>query len=246
MTIKKSALYQLRESGKSVLAFYLIYLLVLVVLTVTVTAVTLSWLGVGGDVNLSGSTGTASGIFLFVLGLCTFKENFLMLQQNGVSRRSLFLGRLLASAALCLAMAALDTVVFHLITLIPMWEGANMFGLLYPQTGVGAVLAQIGLFFAANMALYFLGYCITALYYRMNTALKVVVSITVPLLLFGPLSLVDYALFGGRVTLAVQRFTVAAMGIGRGMPWMGVLTLVVVAALFSLFAWLLIRKAPVK
>lgn len=51
MTIKKSALYQLRESGKSVLAFYLIYLLVLVVLTVTVTAVTLSWLGVGGDVR---------------------------------------------------------------------------------------------------------------------------------------------------------------------------------------------------
>ena len=53
-------------------------------------------------------------VFLFIAGLNSFKENFGMLLQNGVSRRTMFTGRLLTMVSLCVGMTLMDRALLLL------------------------------------------------------------------------------------------------------------------------------------
>lgn len=72
---------------------------------------------------IPGLQGTTNGlevsafIFLFVIGLNTFKENFGMFLQNGVSRKTIFAGKLLSTCAVCAIMAVVLEVLASLAKL---------------------------------------------------------------------------------------------------------------------------------
>ncbi len=52
-----------------------------------------------------------TGIFLFVLGLNSFKEQFFMFLQNGISRKSIWKSRVVYSLSLCAVMAVADMIL---------------------------------------------------------------------------------------------------------------------------------------
>ena len=49
-----------------------------------------------------------TAVYVFVASLCSFKDNFGMSLQTGVSRRSTFLARLCTAGAMCAVMAAVS------------------------------------------------------------------------------------------------------------------------------------------
>jgi len=234
--LKSAAKYQLWEARHSVAVFY--FVIFCVIALTAVTRYLLHW-----NSNLNGLD-FATGVFLFVAGICTFSVEFKFYIQNGLSRKLLSQSIALAFAALCLLLPLID----HLIT------GAC--GLLFESAGTVAMQLYPGIsvlgsyFWEASMLLMmsYAGYFISTAYYRMSKPVKVAVSIGVPaLLIFG-----TPALFG--LTLDNEKsfgwyfieFIKTVSGIGENRPLYGIVTLLVLAAAGALLSHLLSRRAYVK
>ena len=116
--------YQFMESKKSLLIFYGILFSILLLTTSSFT------LFGSGTAEVRG-TEMASAIFIFVVGLNSFRANFLFSQANGVSRKTQFKGFLLAILLIAGLMAVIDTIYTHLFSsLVPY---LSFFSMIYGQ-----------------------------------------------------------------------------------------------------------------
>jgi hypothetical protein len=204
------------------------------------------------------STGGIEGsamIFLFILGLNSFKETFLMMLQNGTTRKSMFIGRLITILVTSAFMAVVDRFVvnvgglintinenYYLNGMYEMIFQSRVKSLHIVVMNLEAIIITIGVYAAAMVA----GYFITTAYYRMSKMLKIVVSIGVPTSLMILLPVLDSTLFGGKVSVALGRFFGFVFGGKTGNPY----NLLISCILFSIvgigLSWLLIRKAVEK
>src|SRR5665647_391197 len=114
---KSSIKYQLSEMKSPVAIFYFIMFCILVLgfTFKTIGVVSINGSSVFSNSSLSGPGFTGmeavSAIFLFVCGLNSFKEFFRMLTQNGLSRKTIFAGRIITFLALCAGMAVIDKFI---------------------------------------------------------------------------------------------------------------------------------------
>lgn len=209
-----------------------------------------------GNIVSSGAS-AASVVFLFVCGLCAFKENFGMSLQNGVSRRTMFMARLCVTLVLSAGMAAVDELLSRLFGLLgnAFLKNTTLYSTLFDQVFQGkwgfaellslSVLFNFGLCLAASAV----GYFITLMFYRLNKMGKILVGAGVPaFFMFVPpaLKALDDAFFGKtlqRITQHVAEFLFPLLF--GGVPNV-IVTCFAVFFAFSLFAWLLLRKAVVK
>ena len=115
MKVFASFRYQLADQKRGILTYYgvLLGFYVLFEILFVVAAV-------GEDVNGSTTNGitAVTAVYVFVASLCSFKDNFGMSLQNGVSRRSTFLARLCTAGAMCAVMAVADELVTILACLL--------------------------------------------------------------------------------------------------------------------------------
>ena len=245
MKVKASYRYQLYDVGYSTVTFYIIYLLATLLLTGLFTIGLSSNSGV-----FQGGQEVVSAIFIFVVGLCTFKDNFRLMLQNGVSRRSAFLGHLCTALTVALGMALVDqivTLIYRLVTwLMPNIRLITAYGMLFGQQGPAAILGAVVFSFAAYLALFSIGYCISILFYRLGRLGKVLVGAGVPVFLFIIFPTLDGAFTGGKVTEALWNFLRFIFGANTGSPLRAVISFLVIAAIARAFAWLLMRRAEVK
>lgn len=93
MKLKTSYLYQFMQLKNSVLGFYAIYIAIIVTLFCIIPISISSSTG-DGTAHLTGME-AITGIFIAIVMLEVFKEHLLMLIQNGISRKSYFIGRFL-------------------------------------------------------------------------------------------------------------------------------------------------------
>jgi len=249
MKIKTAFRYQAEDNKKAVLVYYLVVL-------VTFFGMYVLSLLVGNEGTMSGNNAfeMITAIFLFICGLCAFKESFGMAIQNGVSRKSLFVSRLAVMGAISGGLAVIDVLLSFVFGFLARFNDRffyeAMFTLLYDRRiqEIGTVqkvfemlLFNIALYLAASAV----GYFITILYYRLNTAGKIAVSIGVPaLFIIGPS--VDFSLTGGTITQRVLDLIAYAMGGPNENVYITIGVAVAICALFSLCAWLLMRRAVVK
>lgn len=187
MKTKAIVKYYLYELKNSILVFYLIMFIGCVA---TYIGYKLS------DGNLY-STGIelATIIFIFVLGLNLFKSQFLFLIQNGVTRKANFIG-FVACTPIVVVFAIIDSFVSVIMHNLIGYE--SIFNTLYASSihGYGFVYILNSILFLTVVYGLFLmlGYFITTLYYAMNKAMKIIVSVGVPVFVFIILPIIGYFL----------------------------------------------------
>lgn len=239
MRMKEAMKYYARDLRGSVLVYYGV--IVAVHTLILASALSFSTGTVGSSVDGS------SIIFLFVVGLCSFKENFLMLSQNGVSRRTQF-G---AWTAVALAAAAGVAVIDRLLVLLARQMGGALggavrFNSLAEQLFSGRVAEGLVLTWLVYFALMMLGTVIAMLFFRLDRLGKVLLGAGTPVMLFVVLPLADSVWFGGAIARASLRFLLWAMGVGTGSILMPILSFAVLGLMLTLFNRLLGRKTVVR
>lgn len=248
--LKAAYQYQLADHKRPILIFYMILLAVLALMIVGAVSVNAS-----SSRTMIGGLDFATAIFVFVAGLCNFKEPFLMLLQNGVSRKSVFAARLLVSLTVAGILAVIDKFILLLgKAILHLGDNAQFFSF-FEQVYAGglarnnAVLLHVKLLvldFLMYLALLAAGYFITIVFYRLGKAGKVAVGAGVPVGLTIVLPIVDSMLFDSAISYAFGRFLDAAFGLTASNPYAAMVTFVLTFALFSCLAWLLMRRAVIK
>lgn len=238
MKIKQTMRYHLTECGKATGLYYLIIACLILLIFIVGAIVNASF------VHVNTSFSGASSMFLFVLGLNAFKRPFRLYIQNGISRKTHFVGFLLSAVCLALTVTLIDS-------LYPLLFGNSLsyssaFSNLYRVEGV----TPLGILwsFLGNYALLCFGFFLTTLYYRMNKLLKVLVSAGVPLLIFVVLPMLEvfipnFHLFTGLLELVAWASGTNLFG-GPVYPWRTVGVFAGISAVSLGFAFLLMRRAP--
>lgn len=250
MTFQAAYRYQLADSKKAVPYFYGIIFLLFLTLTVGITSV-----GISSDATVVSGMDTITPVFLFVAGLNSFKESFLMMLQNGVSRKTMFCSKLLAALTIAGAMAAIDNLIllaggafsknFENVSFLSVYEP------LYLDVGAqqSPLLLHLHIYLY-DVLLYFCLFCagllITMLFYRLNKMGKVAVGAGVPVFLTFIYPIVDTFLFRGKISAAILRLFDVAFGITTRNPYAAMLSLAVCIAATSALGWLLARRAVMK
>lgn len=255
MSIKSSFIYQMADHKKAVIIYYFIVIAVFTALLVSIGTSKISIGTEHGGMRLGGLE-IASAIFLFVAGLCGFKENFLMLQQNGISRKALFKSRLLVSLLISAGMAVADSILFIIIrwfcTLAKKGlDFESLFEQIYREKAAAmnpATLYFASLLFEFLLCLFLFaaGYFITIMFYRLDKKGKVAVGAGVPIFLNIALPVFDNYIAGGRIGRAIIGFVNFAFGITECAPLNAYVMCTLLFAVLSGFSWLMIRRATVK
>lgn len=165
----------------------------------------------------SGGMEFASTIFLFVVGLNSFKSPFRLFLQNGLSRKTLFAGFVAGLCLLAAAMTLFDLAFGWFRNLFGTYTSTYMerFDRLYRDVGALRALLDESLWsFLSYVTAGMTGFFITSLYYHMNKALKLTVSIGLPMLMFIGIPLIDELLTKGVITAFC--FNVIAFAFGFG------------------------------
>ncbi len=224
--------YQIRDSLTAVAVYYIIIALLLIL------GFSLKIAYNGTRVSFNGFK-LASAIFLFVVGINSFKAPYLFMQANGVTRRSYFRGGAMALAILAVGMTLIDEALYGILTVISPPEG-SMVEMLYPRAGFFGTLLWTT---AGNLFAVFGGWCVTMLYYRANKAQKLAISLS-PAVLFIALMFLDPVTGCWK---AIDSAFMYLMGLsGTRNIYIGVLFMFAASALMAAFSFLLARRAQVK
>lgn len=204
----------------------------------------------GSENNTISSNEMVTLVFLFVLGLCSFKETFLLSVQNGISRKTLFCGRLLTMVSVALLMPAVDLIIHLLNRAILSISGSSVtdipfYGASYCGTEASRAIYLIPNFFmefVLGLALMAAGYFITVLFYRLNKLGKILVGAGVPVLFNIVLPLLDFRFFH----MAISKGAARLMLFVAERPSHLMITSILVCVAFCAAAFLLMRRAVVK
>lgn len=262
MNLAASYKYQLREQRNAIIIFYAVMAALFLlgsVFLVTSTSVVLtdgeetleSYYNSGGQSNVNG-TEVAAAIFLFVMGLCTFKEPFRMLAQNGISRKSFMAGKLLTMASVAAVVAVIDKLIWLVMTAISSFSEQRMvyntlYEIVYPARAetlsTAAIQAESFLYaFVLYLAAMAAGCFITTLFYRLPKGGKIAVGVGAPVFFFMVYPIADFFLTGGKVSIFLMQVIYRLFSA----PLPGMLSFFGGFLLLMLFSWLLLRRTAVR
>ena len=241
--------YQMADHKWSILIYYLVIVCLSLILGITM-AITIDQGAITSAGVSSSGIEMPTVIFLFVVGLCTFKETFLMSLQNGISRKTIFVGKLMTIASVAIIMSIIDKIIYLILVLIFKAIGSNVailtsYESMFTMKSTGAFQIQLEslLFeFVLALAAMAFGYFISIMFYRLNKIGKILVGAGVPVLLFIGIPSIDLTLFNGAITESIARFTTFACGTPLHMIVSSLLAFVI----FSAGAFALMRRAVVK
>lgn len=194
----------------------------------------------GSNVSV-GSIDIVAFIWIFILGIGFFKPSFKYMLSNGISRKKFFF----ANIHCFLIVAAGWSITVMLLTIISR-RYTNIFMLyetLYKNLNALSLTVWM---FAAFFLLAILGWFINIIYYRSGNKLKLLISFV--LFAISPLLIFFNILSSGKIFSAMAEFFIVTMGFSSSLPnpYIGTLSMLILASIFCVFNFLLIRKAQVK
>ncbi|MDO4552025.1 MAG: hypothetical protein Q4C22_00655 [Bacillota bacterium] len=261
MNLTASYKYQLMDHKNAIIIFYAVFA-VLFLLSLTFLATSTSLVVTDGEESLEtywegGGQSQVSGIeaagviFLFVMGLCTFKEPFKMLAQNGVSRKTLMAGKLLTMVSVAAFMAVADKLIGLGLALLSRMSGQHiiyrtLYESVYPgragEVSAAGFQAESFLYaFVLYLAAMAAGYFLTLLFYRLPKGGKIAVGVGVPVFVM-VYPLMDLLLTGGQVSMALMQLIYRLFG--AALP--AIASFFGCFLLLMLVCWLLMRRAVVR
>lgn len=258
MRVKSAFKFQAREILGTVLALYgcLAVLNIIGILAKDVLNIHVGIVKNGSTAIGVSGTEIIAMVTALILALSSFREEFQMLIQNGISRKCVFLSRLAAGAALAATMSAAD-IVFRLFSKgLEMISGTAVYAspfweMVYPQFWethsaflTWIVYFVMGLLFYVLM--YMVGTAMSALFYRLGKRGRTVMAAGLPIFIFVVLPIaLEY--FGGTavITWLVDVFLTLA-GLKIQNPWPAMVTAAVLTCLFGALGWITVRRAAAK
>lgn len=243
MKLKSAVKYQLSDSVKPLFIFYS------VIYAIIVCIFLLSRMKTDGKVSFGGIE-SASMVFIFIAGLNSFKSQFRMFLQNGLSRKTLFKSIVISMIYIALFMAVVDSlngvIAGNIMTYQPAFE--QFYGQRYNNSGdLLKFLDGLIWFLSAYLFLAMAGLFITTLYYRMNKWQKLSVSVGVPIFFIIILPTVDQTITNGSIARGIKEFFSFAWGYQNGYnPYYSVLTCTVFSVMLGVLSYLLVKKAIAK
>jgi len=246
---------------KSLRAYYVIVLIILIGFIAVVGGIYLAATSGGTipgnfstNIHFSGVEITTI-IFIFVVGLTSFRDPFRMLLQNGASRNNFFVSLMVSSLGFAGVAALVDTVIGLIAT--PMLNSVKIpyitiFEMLYNNLYVTMPLPVRGLYTLVFLLAFYLmvfmgGHLISSLFFRLNKAAKIGFAISVPCLVFWILPLVDVIFLSGRITMFIFDVIKLALGLFDGeRPYIAVLSACTTALICGAASFLLQRRAALK
>ena len=226
--------------------------LLLVLALLPATLVALAYV-LAGKADINGTFNGysfANGIFGLVLGMAALRENQRVLNQNGVSRRTVFLADAAALAAVSVLVAVGATAILAAYQAVlgpdsPV-EITDLYQFLYESEGLnpGVLIRVAGLSALTTWSLAGLGQLCSALYWRLSRPATVAVSVGAPLALIfavnwlgGTATPVKEAILTG-----IYRF---ALFLYRS-PWNLAAVFLTMGAAFFAVTWPLLRRANIR
>lgn len=252
------ARYHLSSVLRSVGVYYLVFLTAMLLVNFLVAT---------NEGSSSSGMEIAGAVFLFVTGLCAFRENFYFAQANNITRKTFFRGLVLSIPPLCVAMSLIDLLINRLLNLFipnvmlydmifsgfgkPQLYAEDLGSYLhelqrvwYPSSDIGYIFTGLLWSFVIYCAAFYLGLMVTLIYYRANTWQKVLVSLVpVALLYVGSAIPMMPNTFLAKTLRSVVRFLAAAFG---SSALLSSLSFTVLCLIFIGVAFLLARRAVVK
>ncbi|WKY42865.1 hypothetical protein Q5O14_09250 [Eubacteriaceae bacterium ES2] len=256
MNMNSMLKYQLNDYKKPILYYYMIFIAIFILSTGSAN-ITIN--GSESSIQFAGIE-FASMIFLFVTGLNSFKDNFFLGIQNGVTRIEMFKTHLLKTAIIAAIMSVADQIILviggQIANAISALEFSGLMQIGYPEYFLNNGLLSLTLTnlvfkFSLYTAAISIGYFITISFYRMSKKLKTIVSVGIPVTLFMLLPMLDELLYSaGIVNIPISsrigNSLLTAMGITAGIPLIGCIFFLAVTAIMCTLSWLLLRRATIK
>ncbi|MFA0814475.1 MAG: hypothetical protein ACC608_01655 [Anaerofustis sp.] len=238
--MKTAIKYQLWSMKRSLITFYIVIYAIYIIVGI-LAALTFSS---EDSVNFSGMQ-FASWVFVFVLGLNSFRENFYLYLQNSRTRKQLFLS--FAFSLLCVSafMSVIDNINALIATAINPLFTPNYFVSFGQTMAIGTFPLSLLSFFALYAAAGMFGFFVTIGYYHMNKLAKVLVSVGVPLLLFVIFPIADSMLTNGAIYEALGKLFLYMIGYTSGIIG-SLISAAIIVLLFGALSWLMIRRAKAK
>lgn len=177
--------YNITTSARPLGIYYFIVLMIII--SFAIIALISS-----GNTHVSGIE-FATVIFLLVLALADFRENFEALNQYGLSRKSIYVGKVLAFGSLALAAAFIDRLLVIAVEKITSPMENFLFGSFFTtmyETSFAKLnfwsenLLALLLSFSAYLALLSSGTFISAVFYRSNRIGKIAIAAGIPIFIF--------------------------------------------------------------
>jgi hypothetical protein len=246
MTSYKLAKYNIKGSLKSIIIYYLIF-------SGAITGIEMVSKFSGGNGYTSGLE-LSSIIFLFVVGLNSFKEDFYFAQANNISRVDYFKAKAIAILPIGLVMSILDVIInraYNLFAVSPtMYDmGYNSFSLAtdpkawIQSNSIETLFGTVTFLFAFYILSFSIGLLITIIYYKCNKIMKILVSLS-PLAFVAILGSVatNYPEFVEKLGVFIHTI----LGLDTRNSYMAVMTFICLFIISMFFVYMLVRKAVVK
>ncbi|MDD5936812.1 MAG: hypothetical protein PUC65_14815 [Clostridiales bacterium] len=189
-------------------------------------------------------------IFVFVMGLTSFRSELYLYLQNGISRKTACISYFITAVVVTLFMAFVESMCYTIIGKNSTFQSA--FLQVYTEMSNRNFLYIVATSFLWNFFVYFaasiVGYCIAALYYRMNRVLKLSVSIGVPVTFLIILPLIDEYLAKGAIGDFAKRAALFIVGVNgttyHPIHWM--IFCLIVTLLSEGISYRLVKEAVIK
>lgn len=243
----KLAKYNVKSSLKPIMIYYSI------IITITISIAIMSKSS-GGGIEAHGIE-ISSVIFLFVLGLNSFKENFYFAEANNISRVDYFKAIAKAIMPIGLAMSVMDVIINRVDNLFVV--NTTLYDMSYnnifqgplntdgwvQSNSIQTLFGTVTFLFAFYIAAFSIGLLITLIYYNCNKTMIILVSLSpiAVMAIYARLAFND-PMFGQKVAEFIDNI----LGISTKNSYTAVLTFICLFLIAMGFVYLLVRKAVVK
>lgn len=245
MKMFKIAHYQIWESRSALITFYGIIVGIATLLTLS----TYHFVQEAGNRASIGGLDFASVIFIFVMGIVSFKSSFKFMLANGNSRITFLKGHLLSIFPLTAVMAILDIIINRISNIFVV--NHSFFSQIYlPKNSFENVTPNLIRNFIWSFAILSLfaiiGFCIALIYYRSNKIMRIVISI-IPFAVINILGFLNGpSNTNGAIGNAIHHIWESIWGIPQHNPYIAVFSMSIGFICFTFVSFLLLRKAPVR
>jgi len=194
----------------------------------------------GTDANMSFSGfGFSAAIFLFISGLNIFKSNFKFMQANNVSRKRFYAATTVSILTVCAFMALIDIVLNNTLKFVMPYSG--LVEEIYKTSNIIAgFIWTFAIFSVAASA----GWLITMVYYKCNTMMKTIISISPVFIIILLVIINDYT--NGLITNSIVKLINMIFGLSNLSPYFSAMNLLIITTGIIALCYPLIRRMPIK